>query len=62
MIKLYSGVKSLIRHLLQPDVTKRYGCLKSGIKDIVEHKFFKEFDWKGLLYMKLEAPFIPSIK
>jgi hypothetical protein len=54
--------KSLIRHLLNVDITKRYGCMKPGVKDIIDHRFFRDFDWRGLLYMTLEPPFIPKIK
>jgi serine/threonine protein kinase len=54
--------KSLIKHLLDADVTKRYGCLKEGVKDIIDHRWFKGFDWKGLLFMNQEAPYIPKIK
>ena len=57
-----ADAKSLIKHLLITDITKRYGCLRNGVKDIIEHRFFKDFDWKGLLFMQLEAPFIPKIK
>lgn len=55
-------VKSLIKHLLAGDTSKRYGCLKNGVKDIIEHRLYKEFDWRGLLFMTLEAPYIPQIK
>ena len=51
-----------MRHLLTNDVTKRYGCMKSGVKDIIDHRFFRDFDWRGLLYMNLEPPYIPKIK
>ena len=54
--------KSLIKHLLTADTTKRYGCLKNGVKDILNHRFFNGFDWKGFVYLKLEAPYIPKIK
>jgi serine/threonine protein kinase len=54
--------KSIIKHLLDADVTKRYGCLKDGVKDIIDHRWFKGFDWKSLLFMTLEAPYVPKIK
>jgi hypothetical protein len=57
-----SDAKSLIKHLLTADVTKRYGCLKNGVKDIIEHRWFKGFDWRGLLFMNLEATYVPKIK
>ncbi len=59
---LIRDAKSLIRHLLTIDVTKRYGCMKSGVKDIIDHRFFRDFDWRGLLYMNLDAPYTPKIK
>jgi serine/threonine protein kinase len=54
--------KSLIKHLLAGDTTKRYGCLKNGVKDIIEHRYFKDYDWRGLLFMTLDAPYVPKIK
>jgi serine/threonine protein kinase len=37
--------KSLVKHLLVADVTKRYGCLKNGSNDIKNHRWFKSLDW-----------------
>ena len=54
--------KSLIKHLLTADVTKRYGCLKNGVKDIIDHKWYKGFDWRALLFMSLEPPYVPKVK
>ena len=54
--------KSLIKHLLLGDVSKRYGCLKNGLKDIIEHKFFLDFDWNGLLFRTLRPPYVPKVK
>ena len=56
------NAKSLIKHLLVSDVSRRYGCLKNGIKDIIDHKFFEGFDWKGLLFRTIKPPFIPEVK
>lgn len=54
--------KSLIKHLLDEDTTKRYGCLKDGVSDIIQHRWFKGFDWEGLLYKKIDAPYVPQVK
>ena len=54
--------RSLIKHLLVVDISRRYGCLKNGIRDIIEHKFFNGFDWKALLFKTMKAPFIPDVK
>jgi serine/threonine protein kinase len=57
-----SKVKSLIRHLLVVDETKRYGCMKNGVNDIYEHRFFKDFDWDELKNMNMVPEHVPTIK
>lgn len=48
--------------MLTSDLSKRYGCLKNGVKDIINHKFFYDFDWKNLLFQNLQPPYIPEIR
>ena len=52
--------KSLIKHLLEPDLSKRYGNLKDGVNDIKNHEFFKSMNWDKLLRQELEVPFVPK--
>ena len=54
--------KSLIKHLLTQDTSKRFGCLKNGVKDILNHRFFDGFDWKNFVYLTLTPPYIPDVK
>ena len=54
--------KSLIKHLLTQDTSKRYGCLKNGVKDILNHRFFNGFDWKSFVFLKMEPPYKPPVK
>ena len=54
--------KSLIKHLLTQDTTKRFGCLKNGVKDILNHRFFEGFDLKNFVYLSMPAPYKPDIK
>ena len=54
--------KSLIKHLLTQDTSKRFGCLKNGVKDILNHRLFEGFDWKNFVYLTMPAPYIPDIK
>ena len=54
--------KSLIKHLLTQDTSKRFGCLKSGVKDILNHRFFEGFDWKNFVYLSMPAPYLPNVK
>ena len=51
-----TDAKSLIKHLLTGDTTKRYGCLKNGVKDIIKHRLFDQFDWKNFAFLKTKAP------
>ena len=55
------NAKILIKQFLNVDINKRLGCTKKGIYEIIDNPFFKDFDWEGLLYRKLEPPFIPNI-
>ena len=57
-----SNAKSLVKHLLESDLTKRYGNLKGGVKDIKGHRFFKELSWEKLINMELTPPYIPKVK
>jgi len=54
------SAKSLIKKLCQHDLSLRYGNLKNGVKDIKDHRFFKELDWGQLLDMRWTAAHIPQ--
>jgi serine/threonine protein kinase len=54
-----SKCKSLVKHLLRRDLSKRYGNLKNGVDDIKNHKFFDNFQWSNLLQKKVDPPHVP---
>ena len=54
--------KSLIKHLLTQDTSKRYGCLKNGVSDIKNHRLYNDFEWDKLWECSMEAPFLPTIE
>lgn len=56
------NAKSLVRHLLVKDLAKRYGNLKNGVKDIKEHRWFKEVNWEDTLKKNVKPPYFPKIK
>lgn len=41
---------------LQVDLSKRYGCLVSGVNDIKSHPWLRSIDWGALKTGKLEPP------
>ena len=47
----HSDLKSLIRHLTQHDLSRRFGNLINGVNDIRKHRFFKKIDWDLVLKM-----------
>jgi hypothetical protein len=55
-------VKSIIKHLLVADVSKRLGMLKGGADDVKQHRWFAKMDWKALLAKKIVMSYKPPIK
>jgi hypothetical protein len=58
---LNRSAKSLIKHLVEGDLTKRYGNLKGGFDDIKNHRFFKGLDWDKLKQRALTMPYTPKV-
>jgi protein kinase A len=54
--------KSLVKHLLVADLTKRFGNMKGGVNDIKNHRFFSGFDWVRLLQKSMQMRYIPPIR
>jgi serine/threonine protein kinase len=55
------NAKDLVKRLLSPDLTKRFGNLKAGVDDIKTHKWFAGVDWEKLFALEVTAPYIPKI-
>lgn len=56
------NAKDLLKRLLSPDLTKRYGNLKGGSADIKRHKWFAGVDWLAVVQRRVTPPYIPPIK
>lgn len=54
-----SKLKSLVKHLLRRELSKRYGNLKNGAEDVKGHRFFEDIDFNELLVMKYKPPYSP---
>ena len=55
------NAKSFIRRLLVADITIRLGS-NNNSQDIFDHRWFKGYDWDGIIYMKHPAFHTPRIK
>eukprot|EP01016_Furgasonia_blochmanni_P043885 TRINITY_DN602_c0_g2_i2.p2 TRINITY_DN602_c0_g2~~TRINITY_DN602_c0_g2_i2.p2 ORF type:complete len:247 (-),score=55.18 TRINITY_DN602_c0_g2_i2:436-1176(-) len=56
------NAKSLVKHLLVADLSKRYGNLKNGVNDIKTHRWFADINWKALVEKKVPVPYKPIVK
>ena len=55
-----SKIKSLCKHLLRRDLSKRFGNLKNGVADIKKHKWFNGFDYNALMSKSITPPYTPA--
>ena len=56
-----ASAKSILKHLLERDISKRYGCLTRGVNDIKQHRFYKELDWNAISKHRGKPPYIPPV-
>lgn len=52
--------RSLIKHLCDHDLSKRFGNLVNGSGDIRGHRFFKTIDFNRLKAQEIVPPFMPK--
>ena len=58
---LTSPRRDLLKSLLTADLTKRFGNLHRGSKDIFGHMWFAEVDWDRLYRREIPAPSLPTV-
>jgi len=56
------NAKSLVKHILVADLTKRYGNLKNGVNDIKNHRWFAGIDWTRIVSKSVDMPYKPPVK
>ncbi|KAI5474528.1 cAMP-dependent protein kinase catalytic subunit [Pseudohyphozyma bogoriensis] len=53
--------KDLLKSLLTSDITKRFGNLANGSRDIFSHSWFQEVEWERLYRKEIPAPYTPKV-
>lgn len=53
--------RSLIAGLLEPDLSKRLGCLSGGAEDIKANAWFQGVDWNIVRQKRIQPPWIPEL-
>ncbi|KAJ3191708.1 camp-dependent protein kinase catalytic subunit [Irineochytrium annulatum] len=54
--------KDLVKRLLTPDLTMRYGNLRGGAADVKAHRWFDGLDWAKLHNLEIAAPWVPEVE
>ena len=57
-----ASAKDLLSKLLTSDLSKRFGNLRNGSRDIMEHGWFAEVNWERLARRDIEPPYCPPLK
>lgn len=55
------SAKSLVKHLLVNDLSKRYGNLKKGVQDIKGHRWFKAVNWDNMVRKVVNMMYLPKV-
>lgn len=56
---MHPHTKSIVGHLLEKDLTKRYGCLTKASLDIKVQPFFENVEWERLERREGKMPYVP---
>eukprot|EP00347_Sterkiella_histriomuscorum_P011544 403372049 len=56
-----SAAKSIIRHLTDNDLSRRYGNLRHGSEDIKNHRFFADINFYNIVTQAVKPVYIPPL-
>jgi len=54
--------RDVVKKLLQADLTKRYGNLKGGARDVKMHPWFSGIEWQAVVRKEARPPIRPVVK
>jgi len=50
-----SELRLLLQGLIQTDITRRLGCMRSGLEDVKQHTWFADTNWIDIYCKKVCA-------
>ena len=53
--------KKIVLGLMEPDTTRRLGCMSGGCDDVRGHAWFAGLDWEAVASSSQEMPFVPRL-
>uniref|UniRef100_A0A6V1MD63 cAMP-dependent protein kinase n=1 Tax=Heterosigma akashiwo TaxID=2829 RepID=A0A6V1MD63_HETAK len=53
--------KLLVKGLLEKDRTKRLGCMKGGVAQIKNHKWFTNVNWQAVADLQAQPAYLPAV-
>lgn len=56
------NARSLVKHLVVGDLSKRFGNLKNKAQDVKNHRFFDNINFNMIYQKKITAPYRPVVK
>ncbi|KAI7887107.1 kinase-like protein [Lichtheimia hyalospora FSU 10163] len=57
----HPNVRDLLKHLLTTDLTRRYGNLARGYRDVMDHPWFSDTNFEDMLALRVTPPYIPQL-
>ena len=55
------NARKLITGLLEPDLSKRLGCMVNAAEDVKQHIWFRGVDWVMVDAKKIQPPWVPEL-
>lgn len=52
----------ILNAMLQTDTSKRFGCLRGGVTDIKNHRWYSAINWDSIYQQNVRAPYVPDVK
>mmetsp|Transcript_62602 Transcript_62602/g.183071 ORF Transcript_62602/g.183071 Transcript_62602/m.183071 type:complete len:817 (-) Transcript_62602:89-2539(-) len=60
--KCEGATETIVKEILRTDPSERLPMRHGGVQNLKSHKWFRGFDWEGLVTRRATPPYLPSVK